>query len=623
MKNIKEKFENGIKTRINIISSASSKKSELIKILIKEGIFDGTDYIAEENHTIFPTEILCSTPKSNIINVYLSVKKEEDMFLQLKNNIVDSIYEIYLIIKNKHCTSEEREYSEFKNNFCHEIDKFAEGSLKSFYEEKSIENVFKIINFKELFNELKKVNSLKSEEIINNEDEYIWVTFFKDFEENFRKRYYLWLKRISKYYSNNNEGNEFLNEEKELAWKYENNEFKNLCNILYGLDSSCALIIERVYIEVPSRNNQFSEIVYIDYVQASENKNLSKIIEERICQDYKELFLILSNSDEDITYFSKFRDRINKLTLKKRIFYAISKFNSYNNQASYDEIKSQINYENLINALEVKISKSMGISKDKIIITEQFKDIDRSTLRVSDTYNDFLGLIKLIKKDSENIRKVIKIKSSNKDNIISISLNQERMSVQALMGMFYERYHGYLMEIWNKTVDNGEKNKYNNKSYYSEIHTIIRNRKDDYKEYKYVVPSNSNQMKKRTIDFSLRNGDYNDSKRILKMLVNYGYNIVGFDSTENKIIVNINGEISREDKVTLINSIRGRLEECAINYFENAFLMNISKKKFNTNDLNKAIEIEKNITIDDFYSAFKEIFMKMSDNILRYEVNLQ
>ena len=127
---------------------------------------------------------------------------------------------------------------------------------------------------------------------------------------------------------------------------------------------------------------------------------------------------------------------------------------------------------------------------------------------------------------------------------------------------------------------------------------------------------------KNIIDFSLRSGDYNDGKRILKMLVNYGYHTVGFDSNENKILVNVNGEISQEDKDNLIKSIKGRLEENVMNYFESAFLMDVSRKKFNDNSLYKALEYERNINIDDFYSAFKEIFKKMSENIIRYEVCL-
>ena len=223
----------------------------------------------------------------------------------------------------------------------------------------------------------------------------------------------------------------------------------------------------------------------------------------------------------------------------------------------------------------------MGISKDKIIVTEQFKDIDKNTLKTLNTNNDFLKLLKLIKQESENIGKVIKIKTSNKEKIISISLNQERMSVQALMGMLYERYNGYLVDLWNKIIEDEESSKDHKKYYYSTIRTIIRNRKDDYKEYKHVSYENSNQNYKNIIDFSLRSGDYNDSKKILKMLVNYGYNTVGFNSNENKILVTVNGEISKEDKDNLIKSIKGRLEESAINYFESAFLMNVSRKKFN------------------------------------------
>ncbi|NRW56042.1 hypothetical protein B0H68_005052 [Clostridium beijerinckii] len=127
----------------------------------------------------------------------------------------------------------------------------------------------------------------------------------------------------------------------------------------------------------------------------------------------------------------------------------------------------------------------------------------------------------------------------------------------------------------------------------------------------------------KPIDFSMRSGDYTDSKRILKMMVDYGYQTVGFHPNENKILVSVNGEISKEDKEKLIKSIKGRLEENAINYFESAFLANISRKKFNTNNLYKALEIETNITMDDFYSAFKEMFKKISDNIVRYEVRLQ
>lgn len=230
----------------------------------------------------------------------------------------------------------------------------------------------------------------------------------------------------------------------------------------------------------------------------------------------------------------------------------------------------------------------------------------------------------MIRKESERLGKTIKIKASNKEGLISISLNQERMIVQALMGMLCERYNGYLVEQWKRIIaDENEKSDRKRKNYtYSEIHTIIRNRKDNYKEYK-VTKCLTTRKDNKPIDFSMRSGDYNDSKRILKMMVDYGYQTVGFNSNENKILVNVNGEISNEDKEKLIKSIKGRLQESAINYFEKAFLMDISRKKFNTNNLCKALEIETNITIDDFYSAFKEMFKKISDNIVRYEVCLR
>ena len=238
------------------------------------------------------------------------------------------------------------------------------------------------------------------------------------------------------------------------------------------------------------------------------------------------------------------------------------------------------------------------------------------------TNGDFINLLKLIKLKSESIGSVIKIKPSNKDRIISISLNQERMSVQALMGMLYDRYNGYLVDLWNKIIED-DKSNIDCKRYYSVIRNIIQNRKDNYKDYENVFLDDCNQNYNNIIDFSLRSGDYNDSKKILKMLVNYGYNTVGFNSNENKILVTVNGEISKEHKENLIKSIKGRLEESIINYFENAFSTNVSKKRFNESSLDKALEWEKNITIDDFYSTFREIFRKMSDNIVRYEVNLQ
>ena len=64
------------------------------------------------------------------------------------------------------------------------------------------------------------------------------------------------------------------------------------------------------------------------------------------------------------------------------------------------------------------------------------------------TNGDFINLLKLIKLESESIGNVIKIKP----------LNQERMSVQALMGMLYDRYNGYLVNLWNEIIEDEESN---------------------------------------------------------------------------------------------------------------------------------------------------------------------
>ena len=71
------------------------------------------------------------------------------------------------------------------------------------------------------------------------------------------------------------------------------------------------------------------------------------------------------------------------------------------------------------------------------------------------TNGDFINLLKL---ESESIGNVIKIKPLNQERIISISLNQERMSVQALMGMLYDRYNGYLVNLWNEIIEDEESN---------------------------------------------------------------------------------------------------------------------------------------------------------------------
>lgn len=627
MKSIKLKFENQTKTRINVMGLDNSKKKSLQRMLLKQGIFDVPDIMSDN---IFPTEILCSSTKNNFITVYLTIRKKHEILKEIKENILKAVYEASLIFENENISEEvegnkKNELGKFKKEYIAILNQFSKLSLNKFYEVDNIERIFDCIKFNELLNEVKKIDNNNEQEITDGNDDFIWKRYFNEFEINFQKHYYKWMKMISKYYVDNEEGFEYINEDVDFNNKYSNQDFEGLCKILYGAKSSCALMIERAYIEAPSSKEQFSGNVYVYYDKDTQYNNVAQIIENRIGEDYKELFIISANCNEEMEYFSKFKENINKITLNKRIFCILNEFDFYRKQLLRNETKiSSFNSEgNLVDTIKFNVSKKMGISIDKIIITEQFNDIDKNTLITLKSNNDFLQLLKLIKVESENLGNVIKIKPSNREKIISISLNQERMSVQALMGMLYERYNGYLVDLWNKIIEDEESRIDAQKYYYSTIRTIIRSRKDDYKEYKLISYKISDQNHNKIIDFSLRSGDYNDGKKILKMLVNYGYDTVGFNSNENKILVTVNGQISQEDKENLIKSIKGRLEESAINYFENAFLMNISRKKFNDNSLYKALECEKSITIDDFYSAFKEIFKKMSENILRYEVCLQ
>jgi hypothetical protein len=624
MSNAKRKFENETKTRINIIGLNNSEKNYLKRMMIKQGVFDKIDYMNDNGFYVFPTEILCSSIRKEITSVYLDFKKEEEIIKELKENILKSIYEASINIENIE-NNKEKLVKEFKGYYIHSLSNFYELSLNKFFEEDNLEDLFKLVNFEGILKELKRADYINDQEVLDNKDELIWEGYFKEFEISFKEQYKKWKKRIFQYYNDQEEGYEYTNENIEGNHKYSNENFYKLCEILYGSKSSCALMIERAYIETPASRAQYSGNVYIYYAKDNLYKSMAKSIEKRISEDYKEIFMILAKNNKELDYFFNFKESINKVTLSRRIFCILNKGNSDENQLVNEECKisSANNGENFIDIFKFNIAIKMGISADKIIVTENFYDIDGNTLEVLETSNDLFCLLTKMKEESEEIGKTIKIKASNKEKIINISLNQERMSVQALVGMLYERYNGYLVDLWNRAIEGEKINKDEKKYYYSEIRTIIRNRKDDYRGYKHIGHENTNKKQENVIDFSLRSGDYNDSKRILKMLVNYGYHTVGFNSNESKIIVSVNGEISPEDQQKLINSIKGRLEESAINYFESAFLGHVSKNKFNHNNLYKALESEKNITIDDFYSAFKEIFRRMSENILRYEVSLR
>ena len=212
-------------------------------------------------------------------------------------------------------------------------------SLNKFYEVDNIEKIFESIKFNELLNEVKKINYINNQEIIEDKDDFIWEKYFNEFQMNFQKQYCKWMKMISKYYVDNEYGHEYINEDQDFINKYSNKDFYSLCKILYGIKSSCALMIERAYIEAPSSKEQFSGNVYIYYAKDTQYKNIAQIIENRISEDYKELFMILANCSEDMKYFSKFKENINKITLDKRIFCILNEFDFYRRQLLRDENK--------------------------------------------------------------------------------------------------------------------------------------------------------------------------------------------------------------------------------------------------------------------------------------------
>jgi len=618
MKNLKMKIEKEIKTRINIIGLANLNRKRFLESIIKPGIIFEKDFIDLNTPAFFPTEILCSASENNTIVIYLELKSEKNLILELKNNILKALHETYskidIMIEDKN-SSHKNIQKIFKDNFIVMLNKVYGKSLNKFY---AIDDIMRKmsedVEFTELFEQIKRLNVLK--DINDEKDDYIWKLYFNKLETSLKSQYYKWLQVISKYYVHSDEGYEYLNEEQDNSNNYINRDFDNLCKAFYGVESSCSLMIDRVYMEIPAKKEQFSGIVYIDYLQSTQCNNLTKLLENRISEDYKEVFLFIIESAKEINRLTVLKEKISSETLNSRIFCFITDGDYVKEQTLDNREKWNNNdFEGIADVLKSDISKKIGISTDKIATTMQLNEHHKSSLDNSDTNSDFIELVKLIRKESESYSRTIKIKSKNKENIINISLNQERMSVQALVNMLYERYNGYLVEVWNDIINNRKNCEY----CYSKNNIIIRNRKDNYQSYILCNEEKENYI----IDFSLKSGDNKDSKKILKLLLNYGYNTVGFDPTENKVIVNVNGEISKEDKEKLVKSIKGRMEESAINYFENSFLMEVTRKKFKTNNLHKALEIEKNITIDDFYSAFQEAFRKISDNILRYEVILQ
>lgn len=621
MNDIMKRFESESKTRINLIGPSKCGKSTLALNLIKGGIFDDSKFVnkkIDDISSIFSTEILCTGPRSNEVMLYLSLKNKDVLLRNLKENILNNIDEAFIkTISNSELdtvNSERNNQNKFYNVFQEEMKENYEIPLNRFFAKSSLRQVFAHVNFEMLFEELNKENN---EEILEKRDDIIWNNYFKSFEEDYNCKYDEWIGMINRYYAHSKEGCRYVNNLDYTNELFDNEELRAIGKILYGIEESCGLMVDRVYLEAPGKDNLYSGIVFIDYYSENFDNNIIKDIEKRISKDYKELFIVVGDCNNFSNYVSNIKENLNKTTLDKRIFCILNKFDSYKKNLNINNSK---NASSVLSEITEKAANSFKLDKNKIIITEKFNDIDKDSLRMLDTNNEFLRLLKLIKSQSNDISGNIKIRNPSCDsNIISIKLNEERMSVQALVNMLYEKYNDYLVNLWRNIKKGMEEHKEDNtKKYFSNAtRALIRNRKKDYKGYKYKF---NNDV---IVDFSMRSGEQNDAKKILKMLLNYGYRTVGFNSHENKILIKVNGEISKEDKLNLINSVKGRLEESAVTYFENAFLTTVTNEKFIRNNLNFALETEKNITIDDFYLAINEALKKMSENIERYDINIQ
>lgn len=617
MENIKKRFESESKTRINFIGPSKSGKTTLTLSLIKEGIFDNPEFFKGKNdsNSIFSTEILCTGPRSNYVKLYLDFRDKDELLESIKEDILNYLDEAFIqIIKqseNDTVNYERNNQNNFYNAFECEMKECFEVPLKRFFGKNNLRQVFAHVNFEKLFDELSKEGI---EESLEKRDDIVWNKYFSTFIEDFNYKYNQWMRKIDIYYSHSNEGCQYLNNRDYTDKIFDNEELRILGNMLYDLKESCGLIIDRVYAEVPGKNNMYSGIVFIDYHSKNYENNIIKDIEKRVGKDYKELFVFVGECNNFNNYILKIKDSLNKVTLDKRIFCVLNKFDEYRNNLDFS---ANVNMSNVINNIREMASNISKIDKSKIIITENFNDIDEENLQVMNLNNEFLRLLKMIKAQSNDVSRTIKVRNPS-HNIVSIQLNQERMSVQALVNMLYEKYNEYLVALWKSIKCGIDKYRDDTKKkyYINATRTLIRNRKRDYKGFRYEFNNNF------IVDFSMRNGERNDAKKILKMLLNYGYHTVGFNEKENKILIKVNGEISKEDKDKLINAIKGRLEESALTYFENAFLEQVTNKKFNQNNIDRALETEKNITIDDFYCAFNEAFKKMSENIERYDINI-
>lgn len=608
MESMRKLFESNTKTRINIIGPSNSEKSFFAMSLIKDGVFNIQEAKTKKLINSFSTEILCCGPRENKVRILIDFKTKKEILDELKVSILTLMDQSFFEVMHEPVIDSinednNKKKNKFINIFIQKVLNNIGISLMKYLGKTDLRQVFLNVNFEMLFDEL---NNEKYTQKLQIRDDIIWNKYFKQFSRELFEKYDEWNLIIEDYYTDKYgiDGCEYINDYSYDNKIFYNNNLNTLINMLYNNELSCGLMIHRVYIEAPSKENEYSNIVFIDYKNENLQSIFEKNIEERISKDYKEVFLIVLPCNNCFNYIDNIKNKVTKVTLDKRLFCILNKFNEFKRF-------TQKNEKDVLNNLKENISKELGIQKEKTIINENFNDRDKS-LKLLDYNSEFIRLLKLIKAETYSLGKTIKIKNPYRKNLINISLNQERMSVQALMTMLFERYNNHLITEWDKITNSILDDDKNKKYYYNVARSLINNKKYDF--YKM------NKLDSKHIDFSLRNGEHNEAKKILKMLVNYGYNTVGFDPEKNKILIKVNGDISNEDKVILIELIKGRLEESIIGSFENVFFNNLINKKINMFDLDKSSDNQIDITIDDFYCTFKQVFKTMSKNIQRYEV---
>ncbi|MGN0144511.1 MAG: hypothetical protein ACI398_05970 [Clostridium sp.] len=596
MISMKKRFENKAKIRINLMGSHNSRKSSLIFNLGKKGVFMNHNSI---QNNVFSTEVLYSSPNSNVVKVYFDFEKKDEVLSNVRYTILHLIDEAFMDELKK--IEADGSKIQFYQSVIQAIKNKSYINFSSIDSYINMEEIFKKIDFNRLFDDL---SNIKIGDNIEEKDELIWKSYFSGFEQYISSIYDEFMNEISKYYIHCEEGCIYDNEGKDDTCFF-NENFMSLEKILYEERNICAFMIRRMYIEVPAVRDEYWNSVFIDFNSRNLNHNTAYDIADIVSEDYKSLFIIISNADNAENYLSSINNSVNRITIEKRVFCILDIDNMEN-------LNSDNQKNNYIKDLKNKASALLNIKENRVIVTHKLMDIDKDS---------FLNLYKQIKRQAVRLAPQIKIKHSYPKNIINISLNQDRMSVQSLMSMLYDRYNGYLVDLWRGIIKQESSNYNRNKKYYYNcVKNVIRNRKDDFKSFRCEKKGFINYN--RDIDFSITHGDYNDSKRIVEMLVDYGYHTVGFNSRENKILVSVNGEISKEDRENLIKLIKGRLEESALKYFEDAFLVDMGKKKFKLNSLKNCLEVEQSVTIDDFYNAFEKVFKKMCENIERYELCL-